>query len=280
VPLAKQQVLNLASDLTATANRAVRRVPQRHRLLISALLTAVAAAAAWSHITGTAGSRGDADVNILMIGNSFTGPIPPLLSGLLTSSGRNARVAMIAPGGWTLQQHAASRGTLDKIGSQRWTHVVLQEQSQIPALPERNTMMLPAVRALSAEIRRQHAAVILYQTWGKRTGDRENVKEDSFTAMQARLRAGYRAASDETGASIAAAGDAWELVLSRSTGFSLWAPDGSHPSHHGAYIAACALFAAITQQSPVGLTFTAGLPSADVRLLQQAVAEAAGLSRP
>ena len=40
------------------------------------------------------------------------------------------------PGGYTLNLHSTNTTTQTKINSQQWDYVVLQEQSQIPSLPQ------------------------------------------------------------------------------------------------------------------------------------------------
>jgi hypothetical protein len=48
-----------------------------------------------------------------------------MFADLAQSSGQQVEVAVSAPGGWTLAQHAEDRRTLDKIDERKWDFVVL-----------------------------------------------------------------------------------------------------------------------------------------------------------
>ena len=69
----------------------------------------------------------DPDVEILLVGNSFTKGIKNMLRDLILSSGRTAYVTDRAGNGWRLDMHAANNGTINKINSNDWDYVFLQE---------------------------------------------------------------------------------------------------------------------------------------------------------
>jgi hypothetical protein len=48
-------------------------------------------------------------------------------------------------------------------------------------------------------------------------------------------------------------GIAWQQALAADFKFSLYAPDGSHPSPEGSYLAACVFYATLLGKSPEGL---------------------------
>lgn len=75
--------------------------------------------------------------SVLFIGNSYTyvNDLPNTLRQLALSLGDTVTVASSAPGGYTLFQHSTYQPTLDAIAAQPWDYVVLQEQSQLGALP-------------------------------------------------------------------------------------------------------------------------------------------------
>ena len=50
--------------------------------------------------------------------------------------GHPIQTGMTAPGGWTLAEHLNSAQTLDALQSSKWDFVVLQEQSEIPAVEQ------------------------------------------------------------------------------------------------------------------------------------------------
>ena len=75
--------------------------------------------------------------SVLFIGNSYTyvNDLPNTLRQLALSLGDTMTVASSAPGGYTLFQHSTYAPSLAAIESQQWDFVVLQEQSQLGALP-------------------------------------------------------------------------------------------------------------------------------------------------
>lgn len=172
---------------------------------------------------------------VLFVGNSYSFGVPKAFSKAAALRGRKVRTGHATYGGWTLARHAENKATLDKIRSRRWDIVVIQEQSRIPAMAPRKraALMVPPLRLLVAEVRKQGAVPVLYQTWGRRDGD-PDVRKDDFLAMNRRLREGYRAASrDAGGLVIVPVGDAWEREWSAGRGKALFMEDGSHPTQVG-----------------------------------------------
>jgi hypothetical protein len=179
--------------------------------------------------------QGRPELAVCFVGNSYSFGVPRAFSKLAASSGRKVRVGHSTFGGWSLERHAASEATLRKIREGRWDVVVIQEQSEIPAMSARTraAAMFPPLRQLVAEVRRDGAIPVLYQTWGRRDGDAK-VRHDDFHAMTARLRAGYQAAAcDAGGLVVVPVGDAWEREISAGRGTGLFMDDGSHPTEFG-----------------------------------------------
>lgn len=75
-------------------------------------------------------------LSVLFIGNSYTfvNDLPATVSKLSQSLGNTLDYGMAATGGYTLQQNASNPDTIAKIKSKKWDCVVLQEQSQLPAI--------------------------------------------------------------------------------------------------------------------------------------------------
>lgn len=189
--------------------------------------------------------------SILFVGNSYSFGVPKVFSKLAAEHGKKLRVGHATYGGWTLQQHSKNAPTLRKIREGRWDIVVIQEQSEIPALPpkKRDAAMFPPLRELVALVRQQGAIPILYQTWGRRDGDKK-IRNDDFHAMSRRLRLGYQAASKNAGGlEIVPVGDAWEGEVSAGHGAALFAEDGSHPSPSGDQLTAKTFYQTIFDNS-------------------------------
>lgn len=173
--------------------------------------------------------------SVLFIGNSYSFYVPKGFEKLAAEKGRKVHVEQVTHGGWTLARHAKNPPTLEKIRSRRWDVVVIQEQSKIPSYPasRRDPLMFPPLRELVAEVRKQGALPVLYQTWGRRGGNPE-LKGDTFEAMTKRLREGYRAAAAAAGnPAIVPVGDVWEKEVAAGNAGTLYQKDDSHPTDEG-----------------------------------------------
>ena len=207
---------------------------------------------------------------VLFIGNSYTygNDMPEMFAGLARSGGHDVEVGMVAEGGWRLSDHAQSMETLDKLKSSRWTFVVLQEQSQIPASPAyRNRDMYPAARQLVLDIREIGATPIFFLTWGHREGWPERRLND-YQSMQMQLQEGYETIAQELDVIIAPVGLAWQAAVQENPQLNLWRDDGRHPRKQGSYLAACVFYATIFQESPAGLAYYADLSEEVAQTLQ------------
>jgi len=176
--------------------------------------------------------RAKPDLAVLFVGNSYSFGVPRALEKVAARHGRKVRTGHATYGGWTLRQHSENEATLRKIRDGRWDVVVIQEQSEIPALPPgpRSETMFPPLRQLVLRVRQQGAVPILYQTWGRRDGDRK-IRGDDFHAMTRRLREGYHAAAENAGDLVVVpVGDAWEIEVTAGRGNVLFMDDGSHPT--------------------------------------------------
>jgi hypothetical protein len=178
-----------------------------------------------------------------------------------------------AEGGLTLADHVKSTATRAKLGSLKWDIVVLQEQSQIPSVAQlRTDQMYPAARELVHSVRLGGSRPMFYLTWAHRDGWPENGLPD-YARMQTEIDQAYLAIGREIGVAVAPVGIAWATVVSHNARPGLWQDDGSHPTVAGTYLAACVFYASIFGQSPVGLSYDAGLTRDMTASLQQAAAD-------
>jgi hypothetical protein len=140
-------------------------------------------------------------LHVLFIGNSYTyvNDLPGMFRNLACSGGHHVVTDMSAEGGWTLADHVASVDTFQKLKAQQWDYVVLQEQSQIPAMENyRDQAMYPAVRTLVAKIKELDEQPYLFLTWGHRDGFPE-ANLQNYNDMQYQLSVGYEAIAQELG---------------------------------------------------------------------------------
>lgn len=198
---------------------------------------------------------------VLFTGNSYTGQVAASIHGIFGASPHPlARLRFHAPGGKTLAFHRASTTTLDFIRSDDWDVIVLQEQSQTPALfPGR---FLDASKELHAIITKAGAHTASYQTWGRLEGDpRSGGRFPDYESMQEALTQSYLKAAERDRAILVPVGEAWQRVRKERPvlGRELYKKDGSHPSAKGAFLAACCFYARLTGSDPARVPFDGGL---------------------
>jgi len=218
--------------------------------------------------------RDPACTRVLFIGNSYTtvNDLPGVFASLARSGGHRVETKSAAVDGWTLANHADSPATATALAASPWDIVVLQEQSQIPAVEEfRQAQMYPAARRLISSIRNRGARPLLYLTWGRRDGWPETGMP-TFASMQSAIDDGYLAIAADQQVAIAPVGDAWAKMITGPR-MELWQEDGSHPSEAGTYLAACVFYATIFRESPKGLGYHGNLSAQVAARIQYVPAE-------
>ncbi len=184
---------------------------------------------------------------ILFIGNSYTSHIKNNFMFMLSKSAyKKTMVEYITRGGASLDQHISDKNILKRIQKGSWDYVVLQDQSQTPALPGKyEASFYRAVEMFSVAIKESGAEPVLYMTWGRRDGDslNKNIFPD-FETMQKKLSAAYETAAAINDIYIAPVGHAWSVVWKqdKQLWYDLYSPDGSHPSSKGSFLVSCIFF--------------------------------------
>jgi hypothetical protein len=211
---------------------------------------------------------------VLFIGNSYTSvnDLPATFASLARSGGHRIETGASTVDGATLADHAASAATAKALATGSWSIVVLQEQSQIPALDQlRQAQMFPAARTLVAMVRHNGAHPLFFMTWAHEYGWPQNGLAD-YATMQTAIDDGYLTIAQEEGVALAPVGAAWQTAVASKASPALWQNDGSHATVKGTYLAACVFYATIFRQSPMGLRYHDGLPDSDAAMLQQVAA--------
>jgi hypothetical protein len=219
-----------------------------------------------------------APLRVLFIGNSHTyvNDLPQLVMQLAVSGNQRCalQVSMIVAGGATLAEHLAGAQVRPRLSEARWDYVVLQEQQQRPSWtfdPKRlDAEFFAPARTLDVLIRAASAKTILFMTPARQAGDKPLVPDDTYEKMQDRTRDGYVRLATEIGAKVAPVGLAWRWVHQRRPDLQLWAADGYHPALAGSYLGACVFYSLLCGAAVLDNPFTAGLPAADVGVLQLA----------
>lgn len=214
-------------------------------------------------------------LRILFIGNSYTyvNDLPDMFARLARAGGHRVETETAAQGGWTLSAHAGSAETLNKLKSSKWDIVVLQEQSDVPAVERaRTATMYPAGRMLVRQIEEGGATPIFFLTWAHRDGLPE-YGLSGYETTQSAISDGYLRIAQELGVPVAPVGDAWRMATGKDPGLELWQGDGIHPTEQGTYLAACVFYAAIFRQSPEGLSYLGRVPKKTASVLQTTAAD-------
>lgn len=204
------------------------------RIIVLMLLSALT-------LTSCGGSESTASV--LFIGNSYThsNDMPKTFARIAESAGVPVDTEMLAPGGWWLADHAASDGTLEAIRTGEWDFVVLQEQSEAPAINSMaSSSTFPAARSLANLALGGGARVFVFQTWGHANGS-SNTGHKRYDTMQLDLATNLGEIADSIIADVSPVGAAWWLTLSEHPAVSLFQPDGSHPTAEGSYLTAAVM---------------------------------------
>jgi len=188
-------------------------------------------------------------------------------------------------GGWTWEKHAHSQETLEKIYSEKWDVVIMQEYSTRPAYEEsvvcENTV--PYLDELVTHILTNNPDTIIqfYLTWGRPFGEADLCKDQdqfcSYETMQAALTKSYTTfACMKKPARAAPVGEAFKFVKEtqgEETFYSLYNTGGvsdHHPSLEGSYLAALTHYLALYNTNVVGNSEQFGLEQEKAAMLQEA----------
>jgi hypothetical protein len=199
---------------------------------------------------------------VLFIGNSYTyySNLPEILTKLAAARRQKVEALMVAPGGLRLKDHWDRGSSLAALHGRQWDYVVLQEQSMLgvsyyldgKARVSSDEVFRPYAEKWAAEVHAVGAVPIFYLTWARKASPED----------QPRLNSAYIRAAKAGDARVAPVGMAWAEVRREAPSIDLFLQDGSHPSAAGSYLAACTLYAALFNQSPVGLPATiSGVPT-------------------
>ena len=116
-----------------------------------------------------------------------------------------------------------------------------------------------AAKQLVQVIRDNAATPVFFMTWAY-------VDEPEMTAL---LDDAYTSTGKELDAQVVPVGLAFERAIHLRPNLKLRIADRKHPTIAGTYLAACTFYAALHQQNPAGLSYTAGLDPDDAAFLQR-----------
>ena len=223
--------------------------------------------------------------NALFIGNSYTyeNNLAQMIVDAAASTGDTLTFDSYAMGGYSLASHLVSTITTTKIMAGNWDYVVLQEQSQLPALPTSQFMtgVFPFAHKLDSLINKSNPCgeTVFYMTWGRKNGDAVYCSVYgswpwpavcTYEGMDSLLNLRYRMMADSNDAVVSPVGAVWNNIRSSHPQIELYQADESHPSVAGTYAAACCFYATFFRKDPTLITSNPGLPAADAAVIRNA----------
>ena len=155
---------------------------------------------------GSASAATRAPLRVLFVGNSLTyvNDLPAVVAGLGAASKLpDVEYRMLAPGGWSIEDHWTIGDAPQVLASGRWDAVVLQQGPS--ALPESQVNLRTWAMRAADDARKHGARPALYQVWPERY--RFAVFPD--------VLASYRNAARASRSELFPAGDAWRAAWRR-----------------------------------------------------------------
>jgi hypothetical protein len=210
-------------------------------------------------LLGALVGRAEDPRRVLFIGNSYTGvnKLPDVFGEVVKSAGRKVpEIKSATPGGRTLKQQLGLVASMKLIDEGGWDVVVLQGQSQEPAIAEKDDAVRKEFVESAAELCRRVRAkspvarIYFYETWARHPGYWASTKAGPDVGvdpkeMQARLRKWYGVVAKENAAMVVPCGDAWELNYASAAPIRLHKKDNSHPEFIGTYLNALIFYGKI-----------------------------------
>ncbi len=254
-----------------------RTVIHSHTVLKVLVLCAAVISAGAAAMAGTPEKKAARLDQVLFIGNSYTAGISTALQKMLAGAGhREVTLSFITPGGATLAKHSADEGIRNKIRTGKWDLVVLQGQSQVPALPGKHGKSFQdAADSLARVIRENGAEPAFFMTWGRRDGDAHNAAFfPDYGTMQEKLSEAYTTAALRNRATLVPVGDAWAAVRKKNAvlGRELYVKDGSHPSPKGACLGAVVFLRVLFNDSLAEVSRPAVLSAKEWQIIKDVAA--------
>lgn len=268
----------------AIAMKTFPALPARISRGLSLVATAIALAACSTAPVAPSVPRfqGETPASLLWVGNSyfyFNNSMHGHLGGLLNAAGvRGIRQTSVTISGAGLDWHDMGSHFKPGTGMLRYSFtpsndvafnqferaydmVLMMDCSQCPIHPKLQQAFHDTAKAHAATVRQAGAEPALFLSWAYQDQPQ----------MTNQLAAEYVKVGRANGMRVVPAGPAFAASIAKRPDINLYAPDKRHPSLAGTYLGASVVMASLFKKSPVGNTYTAGLP-ADVAQHLQAVA--------
>jgi hypothetical protein len=165
------------------------------------------------------------------------------------------------PGGVASYSFDAGNNVVFNSFDKPFDVAIMMDCSQCPIHPQLSKFFTEYAAKNSAIVRKHGAEPVFFMSWAY--ADKPEMTEQ--------LAAAYVKAGADNRAKVVPAGLAFARSIAKRPELNLYVADKRHPSLAGTYLAACTVMASVYGISPVGNSYTAGLP-ADVAAHLQATA--------
>lgn len=218
-------------------------------------------------------------MNILFIGNSYTyyNDMPSMFERLAKDNGKNITVHSITYGGRKLLDYTNNEDavtvSLDKLlKEEKFDICFIQEQSVLPAADFDG--FAEGLDCVIGKLKGKAGELILYATWGRKSGSSE-LEERGWTteSMTRLLTEAYRKGADMHRARVSPVGSNFLYISENHPELELYDKDMSHPSYHGSCLAALTHYHTAFNVFP-GKTDALSLNDTELAALKEAVCRA------
>lgn len=217
---------------------------------------------------------------VLFLGNSYTfvNDLPQLTADVAISAGDTLLFDSHTPGGYSLEGHSTNSMSIEKIMQGHLDFVILQDQSQRPAMPINQVIqnVFPYARTLDSinQIYNPCGETMFFMTWGRKNGDASNCSwwppVCTYEGMDSLLHLRYMMMADNNQAVVSPVGAVWRYLRNQYPSIDLYSADESHPSEAGSYAAACSFYTSIFRKDPSNITFNFTLSQDDAHIIRSA----------
>jgi len=211
--------------------------------IVALSLAAAATACGGGGSGGAVPQPANADINVLMFGNSHTvaNGLPSMLGAMLRAGRPGKTVAMsVAPGILFLDERLRDSTSMALFNSRKWSAVVLQAQRYSSS----GTVSYSIEEAVElVRLTRLTAALpVMFPEWPRRSIDETQAIFDLHVSIATRQPA-----------CVPPIPQAFDLAGMRYPGLVLLDADGNHSAPPGAFLAALVLYGTLTGSSPLAL---------------------------
>ena len=143
---------------------------------------------------------------------------------------------------------------------------IMMDCSQCPLNPQLKGVFHDYAKTNAETVRKYGTKPVYFMSWAYQDAPE----------MTAQLAEAYVREANANDAFVIPAGLAFARSVAQKPDLNLYVADKRHPGLAGTYLAACTTYAALFKRSPVGSSYTAGLPADVARHLQTVAWETVG----